>query len=332
MITKNTRILITGVAGLIGSHLLDRLLEQYPVHIIGVDNLSTGKYKHISHHSNDYRFTFHKIDILNSRRLASIARGVDYIIHQAAHKKISENDNALPLLKTNVYGTENILEIARKNKAKVIAASTSDVYGRLTKLPFSENDELILGGGNIKRWAYATSKLFEEQLLFAYYKDHGVPIVVLRYFGTFGPRASFTGSGGHIPIFIDKICRKQPILIHGNGKQTRCMSYITDVVEPTIHALTFTKAVGEIINIGNQEEISVIDCAKRIHRIVEEITCKTYPLKITKVSVKKTFGAYKEISRRIPDLAKCKRILNYEPQISFDNGLRTYIRWYLKKS
>jgi len=328
---NNLKILITGVAGLIGSHLLDSLLEKYKCKIIGVDNFLTGKYENIQHQLKNPNFKFYKLDILDFGRLKQVAKGVDIIIHEAAYKKIYENDSAFKLLTNNSLGARNILDLAHINKAKVILASTSDVYGSLKKIPFEEDDELVLGPSNIKRWAYATSKLFDEQLAFAYYKDLKVSIVVLRYFGTFSPRTSTTWSGGHIPTFVDRIFHKEPVIIHGTGKQTRCLCYITDTVEPTIRALFEPKAVGQIINIGNDEEASIIESAYLIHKIICQLTNKKYPLKIKHIPFKKVFGDYKEIMRRVPSLSKCRNILNYRPQTTFQKGLELYICWYLKK-
>lgn len=328
--SKKTKILITGVAGLIGSHLLDALLKKNKYQIIGVDNFLTGRYENIQHQAKNPNFEFYKLDILDFDKLKKIGRGIDVIIHEAAHKKISEEQPALELLINNSMGTKNVLELASIRKAKVILASSSDVYGRLTKIPFKENDELVLGESNVKRWAYATAKLFEEQLSFAYYKDRKVPIVVLRYFGTFGPRATVTWSGGHIPIFVDRIFHKKLLIIHGSGKQTRCMNYITDTVEPTILAMEKPKAVGEIINIGSKEEISVLDAAKLIHKILCQLSNQKFPLVIKHIPQKKIFGDYKEIMRRVPDLSKCKKVLGYSPKLNFEKGLELYIGWYLK--
>jgi UDP-glucose 4-epimerase len=328
---KYKKILITGVAGLVGSHILDSLLKKGDCEVIGIDNFLTGKRENIEHNIKNPRFKFYKADILDFKKLKNLSKGVDIIVHEAAYKKIYETDSSFKLLENNTWGMKNILEIAKLNNAKVVFASTSDVYGNSENLPFKEDNDLQIGPSDIKRWAYSASKIFDEHLCFAYYKDFNVPVVVLRYFGTFGPRASTSWSGGHVPLFIDRIFKKQPILVHGDGKQTRCLSYITDIVDPTVLSIFSQKAIGNIINIGNNEEVSVIDTVHLIHKIMSSKLGKKYPLKIKYVPIKKVFGNYKEIRRRIPNLSKSKKILGYSPKIDFEKGLELYIEWYLKE-
>jgi UDP-glucose 4-epimerase len=173
----------------------------------------------------------------------------------------------------------------------------------------------------IKRWSYAVSKLHCEQLAFAYFKDYSVPIVVLRYFGGFSPRSSFSWSGGHIPIFVDAILNDQDVPIHGNGKQTRSMAYVDDLVEGTILAMENENAVGEVINLGNDEEISVIDTAYLIHKIANTGN----ELKLKYIPMKEIFGKYKDIMRRVPDLTKAYSLLGYKPKIDMKEAIRRII-------
>ena len=311
------KILITGVAGMIGSHLLDALLRDNRYEIIGIDNLCFGKIENIKHNFNNPNFKFYNIDVLDFDSLKIIGKDIDIIIHLAAIKKIAEEDSSLPTLKVNYKGTENVFEIAKMWGSKVIFASTSDVYGMSPNLPFRENGDLLLGPSMVKRWSYAVSKLYGEQLAFAYFKDGGVPIVILRYFGGFSPRSSFQWSGGHIPIFINKILKDEEVIIHGDGKQTRSMAYVTDLVDGTILTLENENAVGEIINLGNDEEMSVIASAKLIHKLAN--TGKKLKLKF--VPFGEIFGKYKDIMRRIPDLSKAKRILNYSPKVKLRKAI-----------
>ena len=311
------KILVTGVAGMVGSHLTGSLLER-GYSVTGVDNLAVGTLENLSDCRKNPRFEFHNIDILDFESLfASVRQGVDAIIHLAATKKISEAGSSLKTLSINAKGTENILNIARGSKAKVIFGSTSDVYGMSPDLPLHEDGDLLLGPSLIKRWSYAVAKLYGEQLAFGFYKEYDIPVVVLRYFGAFSPRASFSWSGGHVPIFIDAILKNEPVVVHGDGSQTRSMGYVTDLVEGTILALENPKAVGEIINIGNDEEMSVIDTAKLIHEMAD--TGK--PLKIKYVPLESIFGQYKDIMRRIPDLTKAKKILGYRPKVSLREAI-----------
>lgn len=317
---KKRNILITGVSGLVGSHLLDRLLERGE-HVTGIDDLSYGKLANIRKHFKNKHFRFHKIDILDLSSMLKKIGPVDVILHMAAVKKIGEQDPALPTLRVNGLGTENVLRLAMKRKAKVILGSTSDVYGLSERIPFREDSESVIGPSTVKRWAYAVSKLYSEHLGMSYHKDLGVPVVILRYFGAFSERASTAWSGGHIPIFIDAVLKGKPVIIHGDGKQTRSMGHVSDIVTGTLLAMDDPGAVGEIINIGNDEELSILESAKKIHRLSGTLK----PLKIKFVPMKSVFGAYREISRRVPDLGKAKRLLGYSPRVSFEEALRQII-------
>jgi len=320
------KVLITGVAGMIGSHLLDYLIVKN-YEIIGIDNLSFGKIENIQPHLEIERFKYYRVDVEDFETLKILSRDVDIIVHLAAIKKISELDSSMATLTVNVYGTENILRVARMWGCKVVFASTSDVYGMSPDLPFREDGDLVLGPSMIKRWSYAVSKLYSEQMAYAYYKDFSVPIVILRYFGGFSPRSSFSWSGGHIPIFVDAILNDKEVTIHGDGKQTRAMAYVDDIVEGTILAMENEEAVGEVINLGNDEEMSVIDTAYLIHKNAS--TGKEIKLKYVKME--EIFGKYKDIMRRRPDLTKAKKLLGYEPKISMEEEIKRTILERRKK-
>ena len=183
------KILITGVAGMIGSHLLDELLKM-DYQVVGIDNLSFGKIENIQMHLQNDRFTFHKADILDLKMMKQIGNGIDTIVHLACVKKVGESSSCMATLKVIGQGTDNILETALLFGCKVVLASTSDVYGMSPDLPFNEKGNLLLGPSNIKRWGYAVAKLYSEHMAFSYYRDYAVPVVVLRYFGGFSPRSS----------------------------------------------------------------------------------------------------------------------------------------------
>jgi UDP-glucose 4-epimerase len=314
------RVLITGVAGMIGSHLVDQLIVKN-YEIIGIDNLSFGNVENIRPHLNVERFKFYRVDVRDFETLKILSRDTDLIVHLAAVKKVSELDSCMATLKVNVNGTENVLEAARMWGCKVIFASTSDVYGMSPDLPFREDGDLLLGPSMIKRWSYSVSKLHCEQMAFAYYKDYSVPIVILRYFGGFSPRSSFSWSGGHIPLFVDAILNDEEVLIHGDGKQTRSMAYVDDLVEGTMLAMENEKAVGEVINLGSEEEMSVLDTACLIHKIAA--TGKK--LKIRYVTMEDIFGKYKDIMRRVPDLTKARNLLGYHPKTSMKEAIKSII-------
>lgn len=313
-------VLVTGVAGMIGSHLLDELLAK-GYKVIGIDDLSYGKEENISHNFSNSDFRFYKVDISDFDTLKILGKDVDTIVHLAAVKKIGEKDISMPTLKVNAKGTENIFEVAKMWGNKVVFASTSDVYGMSPDLPLSENGDLLLGPSMIKRWSYAVSKLYGEQLAFAYYHDYKVSVVIIRYFGGFSPRSSFAWSGGHIPIFIRAILNDEEVIMHGDGSQTRSMGFVTDLVNGTVLAMENEKAIGEIINIGNDEELSVLDSAKLIHKIAN--TGKK--LKIKFVPMSEVFGKYKDIMRRIPDLSKAKNLLGYTPKVQLEEAIKNTI-------
>lgn len=326
---RQKTVLITGVAGMIGSHLLDRILAK-GYRVIGIDNFSYGKQENIEAHlHNNPLFEMHTLSIMDLAAMMQLGPSIDAIIHLAAVKKIGEKDVSYPTLSVNTEGTENIFKLAKEWKCKVVFASTSDVYGMSPDLPLHEDGDLLIGPSMIKRWSYAVSKLYGEQMAFAYYHDFGVPVVVLRYFGAFSPRSSFAWSGGHVPIFIQAIENNQEVIVHGDGSQTRSMGFVDDLVEGTILALENDRAIGQIINLGNDEEVSVLDTAKLIHEIAQSKN----PLKIKFVPMQEVFGKYKDIMRRIPDLQKAKELLGYSPKVSLKLGIeRTLAELRQKKS
>lgn len=319
------KIVVTGCAGMIGSHLVDELIQNEDVSVVGVDNLSFGRMENIELALKSDRFSFYRVDVLDVEALKILSCGADIIVHLAAMKKSGEDDASLHTLRVNSRGTENVFEIARMWRCKVVLASTSDVYG-MAPIPHAEDNDLILGPSMIKRWAYAVSKLYDEQLAFAYYKDEKVPTVILRYFGGFSPRSSFSWSGGHIPIFIDAVLRDEPVNIHGDGTQTRSMADIRDLIRGTIAAIGREQAIGHIINLGNDEEVSVLDSARLIVDVINKETDLKRELKINFVPFSTIFGQYKDIMRRLPDLSKARLLLDYEPRYCLHEAVKTTVQ------
>lgn len=319
------KIVITGSAGMIGSHLVDELVQREDNTIIGLDNLSFGSMENIEHAIRSDRFSFYRVDVLDIEALKILCCGADTIVHLAAMKKGGEEDTSLHTLRINSRGTENVLEVARMWRCKVVLASTSDVYG-MAPVPHAEDNDLVLGPSMIKRWAYAVSKLYDEQLAFAYFKDEKVPIVVLRYFGGFSPRSRFSWSGGHIPIFIDAILRDEPVNIHGDGMQTRSMADVRDLIRGTMAAIERDEAVGHIINLGNDEEMSVLDSARLIVDVINQETGLKREMKVKYIPFSDIFGQYKDIMRRLPDLTKAKLLLDYEPQYRLYDAVKTTVQ------
>ncbi len=305
---------------MIGSHLAEELVKR-GYHVIGIDNLSYGSVENLRAAALSPLFQFYKVDILDLDTLKILSRDCGTIIHLAAVKKIAEKDISLPTLQVNTKGTEHIFEIAKMWGARVIFASTSDVYGMSSDLPLREDGDLLLGPSMIKRWSYAVSKLYGEQLAYGYYHDQRVPMTIIRYFGGFSPRSSFAWSGGHIPIFIRAVLHDEELIVHGDGSQTRSMGFVTDLVNGTVLALERNQAIGEVINIGNDEELSVLATARLIHKIAA--TGKELRLKL--VPMDQVFGQYKDIQRRVPDLTKARTLLGYQPHVKLEEAIRLTI-------
>ncbi len=320
------KILITGVAGMLGSHLAE-ILTSKNYEVYGIDNLSVGKKNNLEI-KNIKKFKFFKLDIRNKTKVSQIIKKVDIVIHLAAIKKVSEIQSSFPTLDINVTGTKIVLDAAKKYKKKVIFASTSDVYGISKKLPFKENENLVLGQSLAKRWSYAVSKIYCEHLCYCYYKEFGVDVVIIRYFGGFSHKSSFSWSGGHIPAFINQILTKKPITIHGDGKQTRSIGHALDLANGTYLAMKSKRAIGKIINIGNDQEISVF---KTLKMVLKEMNINIKDVKIKFIPEKKIFGNYKDIRRRKPSLSLAKKILGYSPKISTKKAIKMLINEIKKK-
>lgn len=312
------RVLITGAAGLIGSHLADALIRREDTLVVGVDDLSVGVKENISHLDGHPRFRFLEASILDPESWSRECRGAEWIVHLAAAKKIGERGSRLRTMEVNAEGTKLVLDEARRAGCRALVASTSDVYGCSTKVPFREDGDTILSPATVKRWSYAASKLYSEQIALAYHEEYEVPVVVLRYFGGFSERSSPSWSGGHIPLFIDAILRGREVVIHGDGKQTRCMAYVSDLVEGTLSALDEPSVVGEVINIGTDEEHSVLDAARLVH----EMAGTGRPLDLRFVPHAEVFGSYREVARRVPDLSRAEAMLGYSPKVTFREGIR----------
>lgn len=317
-------ILITGVAGFIGSNLAAALLDRGHA-IVGVDNMSQGEWLNVAPFSADPRFTFNRLDILDAAELSRVTVGCDAIVHLAAFK-IPRYTDALDTLRINTHGSENVAEAARLCGAKLIAASTSDVYGKNPAVPFHEQSDLVVGQPTVRRWAYAVSKMFEEQLLFAYHERYGTNIVVVRLFGGYGPHQHLTWWGGPQSVFINAALDGTDLDVHGDGSQTRSFTYISDHVEGLVRCIESSGADNQVINLGNTEEVSIAALAALIWRLVrpdERPRINFVPYE--------TFGRYEDVSRRVPDIGLAKRVLGFEPRVDLETGLRRTIEWQIRR-
>lgn len=317
-------IVVTGVAGFVGSNLLTALLERDYL-VVGIDNLSQGLLRNIEGSLDHSHFKFIKDDVRNFDVLRQACEGADCIVHLAAFK-IPRYGNALDTLFINKKGTESVLEAARTNHCKVVFASTSDVYGKGPHLPFSERSDLYLGETNIKRWSYAVSKLLDEHLCFAYQEEFNVPVAVVRYFGGYGPNQNLTWWGGPQSVFINCALKNEPMTIHGNGLQTRSFTYVSDMIDGTVRVIENEEAVGEIFNIGNDREITILDLAKMIWKMIR----KNKAPKLEFISYRSFSGRYEDVLRRIPDIVKARELLAFEPKVQLEEGLPKTIAWQTK--
>ena len=317
------KILVTGVAGFLGSHLLDKLLLEGH-QVIGIDNLSMGKLENISHHFSSKAFQFLQKDITEPSTFENLDGDIDCIVHLAAFK-IPRYGKAIDTLRVNLEGTENVLELSRKLNCKCVLASTSDVYGRNPKLPFNEDNDLVIGSSKVARWSYAVSKLFDEHLAFAYQESYGFPVVILRFFGSFGPRHHLSWWGGPQSVFIEAVLNDQEITIHGDGMQTRSFTYVSDTVAGIYAATVKPEANGEIFNIGNNREITILDLAKTIKTLSNtpnEIKLKFIPYESF------TGKKYEDVMRRVPDSTRCETILGVKAAVDLEDGLARTIAWH----
>lgn len=315
------RVLVTGGAGFIGSHLVKKLIDlNYSV--ITLDNLSTGQQTFLNEVINHPNHVFVHGSVLDRNLLESLIEKCDIVFHLAAVLGVKNTvDNPLKVIEGNIDGTRNVLELAFSKNIKVIFASTSEVYGKNKQLPFSENSSRVLGPTTTHRWCYATAKALDEHLCFAY-ADKGLPVTVVRYFNAYGPRAMASQYGGVIPKFITAALIGDDITVYGTGEQTRCFTYIDDMIRGTLLCVD-AKYNNQIFNIGMNEVISINQLAQRIKTLSKSTSS------IVHIPYEEAFGkGYEDTPNRIPDLTKAKKLLNFSPAIAINEGLKRTISWY----
>ncbi len=318
------RVMITGVAGFIGSNVANALLKR-GCDVIGFDNLSQGSRLNMEAFAQDPHFSFIEADVRNEQAVAEAVKGCQTVVHLAAYK-IPRYSDALDTLLINSIGTNNIMQAATREKARVLAASTSDVYGKNTSVPFTEESDLVIGSPEIKRWAYAISKMFEEQLLFGYHERHGIDVVALRFFGGYGPNQSLTWWGGPQSVFINSAIDNEEIPLHGDGQQTRSFTYIDDHVAGVVAAIERPEASNLAFNIGNTREISIEDLARLIWKMIRGGT--EPKIKLVPYS---SFGKYEDVMRRIPNIERARKLLGFEPKVDLEEGLKRTILWQIER-
>ena len=313
------RILITGGAGFIGSHLSEALLDAGH-HVLALDDLSTGAIDNITHLKGRSGYEYTIDTVFNERVVAELVDRADVVFHLAAAvgvKLIVERP--VHTIETNVHGTEVILRHAAKKRKLVFIASTSEVYGKSADVPFREDADLVMGATFRHRWAYACSKALDEFLGLAYWKEKKVPVVVVRFFNTVGPRQ--TGQYGMVvPNFVRQALSGEPITVFGDGTQTRSFTYVGDAVIALMKLMTYPGAVGQVFNIGNVEEVSILELAERIKAATGSNS------RIVTIPYDQAYEAgFEDMPRRVPDLTKIHAAIGYEPRVGLDEIIQRVV-------
>jgi UDP-glucose 4-epimerase len=313
------RILVTGGAGFIGSHLCEQLVHKGHT-VIAIDDLSTGRMENIRHLLPMPHFQFVRETITNPLVLDRLASESDLIIHLAAAvgvKLIVENP--VHTISTNIMGTEAVLTAANRYGCKVLIASTSEVYGKGVQIPFREDDDCLVGPTTHSRWAYATSKAVDEFLGLAYLRQYNLPVVIMRFFNTVGPRQ--TGRYGMVvPRFVRQALRSEPITVYGDGKQSRCFADVLDVTSAVIRLAEHPEAVGQVFNIGATQEVTVLELAERVIALTESRS------EIRFIPYEDAYApGFEDMRRRVPSLEKIQKVIGYSPRFSLDDILRRVI-------
>jgi len=313
--------LITGGAGFIGSHLAEALLDK-GTDVAIIDDLSTGSILNIEHLKSHPRFSYVLDTMMNRAVLTELVDRADVIMHLAAAVGVRLIvESPVRTIETNIKGTELVLELASKKKKKVIIASTSEVYGKASKVPFCEDDDLVMGATDKGRWSYAGSKMIDEFLALAYWKEKRVPTVVVRLFNTVGPRQ--TGQYGMVvPRFVEQALRGEPITVYGDGSQRRCFTWVGDVVQALTAFSEHPGAIGEVFNLGNTEEVTILELAER----TKGLTGSASP--IVFIPYEQAYAAgFEDMPRRIPSIEKAHRLIGYRPTLGLDGILKSVIEY-----
>ena len=307
------RFLITGGAGFIGSHLAERLLARGD-EVLLFDNLSTGCMENIRHLKNNDRMHYFLDSIENRQLLAELVDESDAVFHLAAAVGVRLIvESPVRTIETNVNGTQLVLEAAYKKRKRVFIASTSEVYGKSTQVPFHEDADLVLGATNMGRWAYAASKALDEFLALSYWKEKKQPVVVARFFNTVGPRQ--TGRYGMVlPNFVSQALNAEPITVYGSGTQSRCFCDVQDTVEAMLRLMATDKSIGEVVNIGTDREITVTGLAEMVKARTGSISGITY----TPYDQAYEPG-FEDMMRRVPCLDKLERLTGFRPATTLEN-------------
>jgi UDP-glucose 4-epimerase len=315
--------LVTGGAGFIGSHLVESLLRAgHRVSVI--DDLSSGSIQNLSRVRSNPRLDFTPETVMNRNVVAELVDRADIIFHLAATVGVFNIiESPVATIENNIGGTEVVLQMAAKKKKKVVIASTSEVYGKTGKIPFEEDDDLVFGPTSKSRWSYACSKVIDEFLALAYWREYKVPTVVARLFNTIGPR-QIGRYGMVVPRFLKQAMAGENLTVYGSGNQSRCFTYVSDIVEWLMRLAVLDGAVGEVFNLGNPQEISIAELAKKIIAITESRSGIEY------IPYERAYEeGFEDMERRVPGIAKVMRHTGYAPSVSLDEAIRQTRDWFV---
>ena len=316
------RTLVTGGAGYIGSHLVDRLVHlNHEVTVI--DDLSTGNLTNLQAVHSDVRFV--EATILDADVVDTLVADADIVFHLAAAVGVGHIiEQPLRSLVINTKGAENVITACVKHDRRLLLASTSEIYGKTTKMPMSEDDDRVLGSTTIARWGYSTAKAIDEHLALAH-AQHGLRMSIVRYFNSYGPRLDPRGYGSVVANLMRQAIDNEPLTVHGDGSQTRCFTYVDDTVEGTLRAALDLRGEGQIFNVGNDHETSIIDLATTIIAMTGSSSA------VQHISYEQRFGkGFEDTKRRIPDVQRARTVLDFNASISLQDGLQRTLAWWRK--
>lgn len=320
------RALITGGAGFVGSHLAEALLNQNAF-VTVIDDLSTGSITNIRHLKGRSGFSYVIDTVMDHSLMAELVDAADVIYHLAAAVGVRLIvESPVRTIETNVSCTEAVLTLAAKKQKQVLIASTSEVYGKSTAIPFREDGDLVIGNTTRGRWSYACSKTLDEFLGLAYWKEKKVPVVVFRLFNTVGPRQ--TGRYGMVlPTFVQQALKNEPITVYGDGQQSRCFTWVGDAVRAIIDLSLHPQAVGQVFNIGSEQEVTIMDLAKMVRDVARSSS------EITLVPYDQAYEeGFEDMGRRVPDLSKIRNLIGYKPTVDLPNIVAQVVEYYRQQT
>ena len=316
------KYLVTGGAGFIGSHLTEQLISRGDQVVI-LDNLSTGLSDNLSNIKN--KVEFEQGNILDRVLVEKLVSNSDYVVHLAAALGVFNIVNKpLESLKSNLQGTEIVLEAANKYKKPILIASTSEVYGKNDKVPLNEEDDRIIGHPLISRWSYSEAKAIDESLAYFYFLEEGLQSRIVRFFNTVGPR-QLGNYGMVLPRFVNSALKSEKLSVYGSGEQIRCFCHVNDAVKGLLLVMDSDKAVGEVFNVGNNQQISIMELAKKVIEITSSKST------IEKIAYEKAYPqGFEDMQRRVPDISKMKQVLGWSPKLNLDQIIKDIAAFNLK--